>query len=154
MRSKSWLEKLHDSKDLPRIVVLDKQTKSASVETCVIPAPLEVDEVMRKVPEGRLITINDIRAILARKHGTTFGDLTATSIFSNIAALAAVEAAEAGHDDITPYWRTVQENGALREKYPGGAEGQKALLEKEGHTVAQKGRRLVVQDFETKRFRL
>jgi hypothetical protein len=34
----------------------------------VIPAPREVDEVMRTVPKGRLITINEIRATLARKH--------------------------------------------------------------------------------------
>jgi hypothetical protein len=35
----------------------------------VIPAPREVDEVMRRVPRGRLITVNQIRAALARKHG-------------------------------------------------------------------------------------
>ena len=30
--------------------------------TFVIPAPLEVDAIMRKVPKGKLITINEIRA--------------------------------------------------------------------------------------------
>jgi hypothetical protein len=36
--------------------------------TVVIPAPIEVDEFMRKVPSGKLTTINEIRAALAKKH--------------------------------------------------------------------------------------
>ncbi len=152
---KSWRKKLQDSKNLPRIVVLDeKQKKTYGEGTSVIPAPIEVDEVMRKVPKGKLITINQIAAALAKKHGTDHGDHMAATLFSNIAARAAVEAAEAGEKDITPYWRTVQEGGVLREKYPGGVEGQKALLEKEGHTIVRKGKKLAVQDFETKLFQL
>jgi hypothetical protein len=41
--------------------------------TLCVPAPLEVDEIMRSVPKGRLITINQIREIVARRHGTTIG---------------------------------------------------------------------------------
>ena len=39
----------------------------------VIPAPMEVDEIMKKVPTGKLITINQIREIVAKRHGATFG---------------------------------------------------------------------------------
>ena len=39
--------------------------------TVVIPAPIEVDEIMREVPKGKLITINEIRALLASKHKAT-----------------------------------------------------------------------------------
>jgi hypothetical protein len=39
----------------------------------VIPAPIEVDEIMRMVPSGKLITINQIRETLARRHGATIG---------------------------------------------------------------------------------
>ena len=42
--------------------------------------------------------------------------------------------------DKTPYWRTLKANGELNAKYPGGVEAQKEMLEKEGHTVIQKGR--------------
>ncbi|MGQ9530410.1 MAG: hypothetical protein ACUVQX_01745 [Candidatus Bathycorpusculaceae bacterium] len=37
----------------------------------VIPAPMKVDEIIRTVPEGKFIAINEIRALLARKHKAT-----------------------------------------------------------------------------------
>jgi hypothetical protein len=42
----------------------------------------------------------------------------------------------------------VPEEGTLNEKYPGGAEAQKKLLEKEGFTILKKGKRFIVKDFE------
>jgi hypothetical protein len=38
--------------------------------------------------------------------------------------------------------------GVINEKYPGGAEAQKELLEQEGHTVTQKGKKHVVAHYE------
>jgi hypothetical protein len=38
--------------------------------------------------------------------------------------------------------------GVLNEKYPGGLERQKELLEAEGHAVAAKGKKYVVADYE------
>ena len=35
--------------------------------TLVVPAPLEVDEQMRRVPRGKVVTMNDIRAALAQR---------------------------------------------------------------------------------------
>ena len=71
---KSWREKLADSKDLPRVVeVNEKMSQRWGTGTCVIPAPMEVDEIMRNVPEGKLITINQIREMLAKKHNASFG---------------------------------------------------------------------------------
>ncbi len=66
----SFRERLDDSKDLPRIEEIPPQlaTRWGASGTMVIPAPREVDEVMRRVPRGRLITVNQIRAALARKH--------------------------------------------------------------------------------------
>jgi alkylated DNA nucleotide flippase Atl1 len=49
--------------------------------------------------------------------------------------------------DETPYWRTLKKDGELNEKYPDGIEGQKALLEAEGHTIIQKGKKYFVQDY-------
>lgn len=46
-----------------------------------------------------------------------------------------------------PYWRTIKNNGELNEKYLGGAERQKELLEKEGHTIIKKGKKYYVKDF-------
>jgi len=71
---KSWREKLEDSKDLPRVVeITGKMSTRWGTGTVCIPAPIEVDEIMRMVPRGKLITINQIRQVVAKKHGATIG---------------------------------------------------------------------------------
>jgi alkylated DNA nucleotide flippase Atl1 len=148
-KRKSWQEKLADSKDLPRVEeITENMSKRWGTGTVVIPAPKEVDEIMAQVPEGKLITINQIRAILAQKHGATIGCPITTGIFAWITAHAAEEAAAEGKKDITPYWRTLKVGGVINEKYPGGVVSQKKRLENEGHTVIQKGKKYVVADFE------
>jgi len=146
---KSWREKLADSKDLPKVEeITGKMSKRWGTGTVVIPAPREVDEIMRNVPEGKLITINQIRAKLARKHGASIGCPITTGIFAWVAANAAEEEATEGKKNITPYWRTLKTGGLINEKYPGGLDGQKKLLEDEGHKVIQKGKQYIVADFE------
>jgi len=143
--------KTGDDKDLPRVVeITDKMSKRWGADTVVIPAPREVDEIMRKVPRGKLITINQIRAMLAKKHGARIGCPITTGIFAHIAARAAEEAAAEGKKDITPYWRTLKSGGELNEKYPGGVEAQAARLRAEGHTIEPgKGKKPPkVKDFE------
>jgi len=96
------------------------------------PRPMEVDEIMKRVPEGKLITINKIRAALAKKHKATIGCPITTGIFAWISAHAAEEQRQEGEKDITPYWRTLKTGGVINPKYPGGVERQKKLLEKRG----------------------
>ena len=146
---KTWCEKLEDSKDLPRVEkITERMSKKWGTGTVVIPAPIEVDELMRKVPIGRLTTINDIRAALAKRHGATIGCPITTGIFASIAARAAVERKQEGQSDITPYWRTLKLGGVINEKYPGGVEEQKKLLAKEGHRITQKGKKFAVVDYQ------
>ena len=148
-RRKSWSEKLQDSKDLPKVQkITGKMSKRWGTGTVVIPAPIEVNEMMKRVSEGKLTTINEIRAALAKKHGATIGCPITTGIFAWVAANAAEEQKEKGEKNITPYWRTLKTGGEINEKYPGGVDAQKKLLEKEGHKVVQKGKRYVVSDYE------
>ncbi|MDZ7376328.1 MAG: MGMT family protein, partial [candidate division KSB1 bacterium] len=122
-KQKSWKQKLLDNKGLPRVErITENMSQRWGTGTVVIPAPSEVDEIMRQVPEGKLITINEIRAKLAKKHGATIGCPMTTGIFAWVAAHAADEAARQGEKDITPYWRTLKAGGVLNEKYPGGIE--------------------------------
>ncbi len=53
-----------------------------------------------------------------------------------------------GKKRITPYWRTLKSDGELNAKYPGGVADLRARLEAEGHRVVQRGKRVVVVDFE------
>ncbi len=148
-KRKSWREKLADSKDFPRVERIEGRLSDRWGQgTVVIPAPLEVDAVMKAVPHGQLITINEIRTILARRHGATIACPITTGIFAWIAAHAAEEAAEAGETDITPYWRTLKTGGELNPKYPGGLLGMQHRLESEGHHVLTRGKRLFVKDYE------
>lgn len=143
----SWREKLADSKGLPTVAHIDgKLSKRWGEGTFVIPAPIEVDAIMRKVPKGKVTTIDAIRKELALKHGATIACPITTGIFAWIAAHAANEAAEQGKKRITPYWRTLKTGGEINPKYPGGVEVVAKLLRAEGHTVVKKGKRFFVAD--------
>ena len=148
-KRKSWSEKLKDNKGLPKVEkITEKMSKRWGTGTVVIPAPMEVNEMMRRVPEGKLTTINEIRKALAKKHNATIGCPITTGIFAWIAANTAEEQRQEGEKDITPYWRALKTGGVINLKYPGGVEAQKKLLEKEGHEVIQKGKKYVVVNYE------
>ncbi|KYC53028.1 MAG: hypothetical protein AMQ74_00521 [Candidatus Methanofastidiosum methylothiophilum] len=148
-KRKSWQEKLNDSKELPKVEpITNNMSKKWGEGTVVIPAPIEVDEIMRNVPRGKLITIDQIRKKLAVKHKASIGCPLTTGIFAWVSAHAANEAALEGKTDITPYWRTLKTGGLINEKYPGGINYQKQLLENEGHKIIQKGMKYYVLDYE------
>jgi len=150
---KSWREKLADDKDLPRVVkITPDMSQRWGTGTVVIPAPREVDEIMRSVPRGKLITINIIRERLAKRHGASIGCPITTGIFAGIAARAAEEARAEGKKDITPYWRTLKVGGTLNEKYPGGVDAQAKRLKEEEHIIEpdKAGKPKRVRDFEKK----
>lgn len=152
----TWREKLVNTatrNNLPQVVeVNEKMSQKWGTGTCAIPSPLEVDAIMKSVPEGRLITINQIREKVAKKHGASFGCPITTGIFAGIAARAAAEDAAEGKKEITPYWRTLKGKGELNEKYPGGLEGQAEKLKGEGHAIEpdRKGNPKRVKDWEGK----
>lgn len=81
--------------------------------TMVVLAPIEVDAAMRAVPKGRLTTLDQIRARLARQDKATLCCPLTAGIFAWIAAHAAEEASAAGQKRITPWWRTVKSAGAV-----------------------------------------
>jgi hypothetical protein len=148
-KRKSWREKLTDSKGLPRVeLITERMSTRWGTGTIVIPAPMEVDGIMKRVRKGKLITVNEIRNILAKKHGATIGCPITTGIFAMIAANAAYEAMEEGKTRATPYWRTLKSGGEINPKYPGGIEDQKKRLESEGHKVIQRGRKYFVKDYQ------
>ena len=146
-KTKSWREKLANANGLPKVVELEARS-SWGHGRCVVPAPREVDALMKKVKPGKLTTIQHLREALSRQHGTDTACPITTGIFAWIAAHAATEGEQAGEAKITPWWRTLKTGGELNPKYPGGIEAAAELLRDEGHTVYQKGKRWFVRDFE------
>src|SRR5712671_5010799 len=146
---KSWREKLSDSKGLPKVgPVPASMGKRWGTGTMVIPAPIEVDALMKQVPKGRVVTVNHLRTALAKKHKADLACPMTTGIFAWIAAHAAAEAEAEGAKRITPYWRTLKNGGELNAKYPGGVAKVARRLRAEGHTILHKGTRYTVSGFE------
>ena len=143
-KRKTWREKLEAGQE--RKVVDDLRGGG----TLLIPKPLDVDALMRRVPKGKLITITQIRGRLAGEHGADDTCPLCAGIFLRIAAEAAEEDLSKGVTDITPYWRVLKGDGRLNEKFPCGVEAQAARLEEEGHTIEPgKGKKPPrVKDFE------
>lgn len=145
---KTWREKLADDKGLPKVGRVEgRMSRRWGEGVMVIPAPREVDALMKRVPRGRLTTINELRAALAKKHKADFACPITTGIFSWIAAHASAEAMADGGKRITPYWRTLKTGGELNPKYPGGIPALAKLLRAEGHQIEQRGKRFWVRDY-------
>lgn len=148
MRKKlSFRDKLDDPKDFPRVQPLTGGMKRRyGPGTIVLPAPREVEELMRRIPKGRVTTINQIRESLARRHRATVACPIVTGIHARIAAGAAGENEAEEKKRVTPYWRTLKGEGELNAKYPGGLSGQRRRLQQEGLEVFARGDRLFVRD--------
>ncbi len=147
---RTWREKLE--KELkPKVVdTPPKMQKRFGAGKMLVPTPLLVDALMRKVPKGKLITITQLRERLAKDfHADSTCPLT-TGIFIRIAAETAEEDLRRGKREITPYWRVIREDGSLNEKFPGGVEAQAARLKEEGYIIeVTKSKKLPkVKDFE------
>ena len=120
----------------------------------VMPSPLEVNSLMKKVSKAKLTTINQLREILAKKYKTTTACPIVTGIFVIIASRAAEEELREGKKRVTPYWRTLKSNGLVNDKYPGGISAQKKILKQEGHTILSKGKNYIVENYKNKLFKI
>lgn len=145
---KDFNKKMNDSKNMPKIVELDEEaSRKWGGRTMVIAPPIDYDNFMKKVPNGKLITIDTLRKAMAKKYGVDITCPLTCGIFVNICAWASYQR----NEDITPYWRTLKSDGELNVKYPESIELQKRLLEEEGHVIISKGTKNIkyyVKDFE------
>jgi hypothetical protein len=109
----------------------------------LVASPLELQEVVVRVPAGRVLRLSDLRATLAIRYRADYTCPTTTERFLRVLAEAAhEERGKAGPP--VPYWRVVREGGELIAELPGGTEGHAAKLEADGVDVfTMGGRRLV-----------
>jgi hypothetical protein len=147
----SWRQKLERRRE-PKIVEIPARMRSRLGKgRMVIPTPLDVDTLVRRVPAGKLVTIPQLREELARRSKVETACPLCTGIFVRIVAGASEEDRRAGKKQIAPYWRVISGEGRLHPKFPGGAAAQKRLLSREGHKVRNSpGKKPpAVADFET-----
>ncbi|MBR4448550.1 MGMT family protein [Methanobrevibacter sp.] len=155
MARKTFNEKLQDSKDMPKIVVIedDKSIERYGGKNMLIAPPIEYNDTIAKIPEGKLLTIKEIREFLAKKYEADFTCPMTAGIFISLSA----QASDERENDKIPFWRCLKTDGELNPKYPGGIDYQKELLEKEGHEIYTKGRkniRYFVKDFDKNLYEL
>ena len=146
---------LHDNKDMPKFQIITdlKSIEKYGGDRMYFAPPIDYDKIMKQIPHGKVITVGKIREYFAKKNGADFTEPITAGIFVSIAAWASYQREE----ENTPYWRTLKANGELNEKYPGGIEAQREMLEREGHTIIQKGRKNIkyyVKDYESVLFDL
>ncbi len=142
---KTWTEKLADAKmklPAPRLRPCEK-----TGQQLMIPAAVDVEQLARSVPRGKLMTMKQMTDTLHARHGGDFCCPLVTGIVMWIVANAADEAEQLGKARVVPWWRVLKTDGKLNPKYPGKGELQRAKLEAEGHRVVAKGKHLVVEDF-------
>lgn len=156
-KRKTWQEKLADREGLPKFLRLEKRfpcfnavhKMGAEVgDEIVLVNPSVVIETMKKVPSGRLTTIVEICKSVARRYKVKGCCSLTTGIFIMAAAHAVEEAKKENRDLDIPYWRTLKADGYLNDKFPGGAESHKALLEEEGFRIVRTGKRFRVENYQ------
>jgi len=149
---KSWRQKLENPpKGLPKVVdVPPKMVKRFGTGKMLVPTPLLVDALIRKVEKGKLVTVGQIRERLAKDFHADLTCPLTTGIFLCITAETAEEDLSGGEKRITLYWRVIKADGSLNEKFPGGVDAQATRLRAEGHTIEPaKGKKPPkVKDFE------
>jgi hypothetical protein len=129
----TWREKLERESKI--VTIPPKMVKRFGSGKMIIPNPLDVEALIRKVKKGKLVTQDEIRRRLARDFKVDVTCPITTGIFVRIVAEAAEEDLREGKKQMIPYWRVIKADGSLNEKFPGGTKGQTEHLRAEGHIV-------------------
>ena len=119
-------------------------------ERCWSPTPKLIDELVRKIPKGRLATVNQLRKIPPRFDADITCPAT-TGIFLNISANTSEEDLASGKKRVTAYWRVLKEGGKLNPKISGRLlPCNPAICVRKGFVVIPAGGKdtWVVKDFE------
>ncbi len=142
-KKKSAREKLKGKE--PQIVeVPQKLIGRYGMGMMLIPSPQQIEELITRIPKGKVATVNQIRNYLAHKFQVVTTCPLVTGIFIKLIAQAAEEE-KLGEK--MPWWRVIKSDGSLNPKLPGGGILQKQRLEQEGLKIVQKGKKLKVENF-------
>ena len=110
-------------------IVKESKTKSYPPGRMLIASPIEIGNIVRRIPEGFVFSLQRIREMLATKFHADYTCPMTTGIFLRILAEAAEEEGDASD---CPYWRVVRADGRLIDKLPGGEAQQAKRLGEEG----------------------
>ncbi|MEO1054295.1 MAG: hypothetical protein AAFX87_26900 [Bacteroidota bacterium] len=130
---KTWTDKLNDDK-AHKVKRLDKDFVDIHAgDNMLVATPQIVDGYIKQVPEGKVVNNKTMRKDLAYEYGADNTCPVSTGIFLRIAAEAAYEKHLQGIpvENITPFWRIIDENSSLAKKLACGPEFIKEQRERE-----------------------
>lgn len=130
-----WREKLTRQQEAKIVAIPPRMQARFGKGKMVIPKPLDVDALIRRVPRGKIATVLQLREELAKRSRVDVACPLCTGIFVRISAEAAEEERRAGKKAVTPYWRVINSEGRLNPKFPGGTARQRRMLSAEGHKI-------------------
>ena len=114
------IERLNKAKS-PKVVILEKDFAGIRAGSSMFVAtPKIVDEFINKMPQGRFVTMPELRADLAIEYDCDATCPVSTAIFLRVVAEAALEHLEQGATtaDITPFWRVVAPGDKVSARLP------------------------------------
>ena len=115
---KTWNDKLHCGKQphIKRLEIDFAGMKAGSL--MYISTPLEVDQYVRGIPYGRLVSPKVMRDDLAKRNGADHTCPVSTGIFLRIVSEAAFEDYKEINciTEISPFWRIVAPDSDLAKK--------------------------------------
>ena len=135
-----WREK-SEKPQQPKVVTVPPKMSRFGKGTMLIPTPKLVDNLIRKVPNGKVVTVGELCRKLAVDFAADLACPLTTGIFVRIAAEAAEEDRANGRRRCSPDWRVIKDDGSLNPKFPGGAARQARYLRAENFEMARKGKK-------------
>jgi alkylated DNA nucleotide flippase Atl1 len=127
-------------------IAKDRERSLGTGGRMLLPCPATVAAVVKRIPRNKVVTTELIRKALAKQF-----EVDTTCPFNTKLCLQAL--ANDPRQKLA-YWRVIKANGELMNYYPGGVEGQAALLKKEGFAIDKKGKTPKVKAFKENLFLL
>ena len=113
------------------------------------PCAATVAALVAQIPSGQVVTSD----VLRRKLADQFGVEVACPHDTKMALLEISHDSSLNQSGLNiPYWRVIKTNGELNHQYPGGLEAQVALLQSEGFTVDDSGKKPRIKPLKDKSF--
>ena len=136
MRSRTpWKVKMLKPADNQFVEMPEIWAKKMGHGTLLIPTPKRICEMVNEIHEGDVITLEQLRRMLADETEAAHACPMTTGIFLRYVAEATVEQWNEGGPTLAPFWRVVQNDYKLNPKFPGGPEQQAERLEREGWKI-------------------
>jgi hypothetical protein len=119
-------------------IAKDRERSLGTSGKMLVPCPATVEALLKKIPEGKLVTIDLVRKTLADQF-----NVQTTCPFNTKLCLRAI-ANDPGKK--VAYWRVVQGTGEMIDYFPGGFAGHAALLSEHGFVIGYDGKKPKVKN--------